>query len=103
MSFWEDETTDQIDLFEAERARRLDLVVRKWFIFASLDYANNNLTPVAFTNYTLALQQYKSLFDASLEEHLYQRIEEAKADYFYNEYATAALGAKAINFTEKKH
>jgi hypothetical protein len=102
MTFFEDENNDQIDLFEAERAQRLDLVVRKWFIFAALDYANNNLATVAFTNYTLALHQYKALYDAHLEEHLYQRVEEAKAEYFYNEFAHATLGAKAINFTGKK-
>ena len=101
MSFWEDDSTDQIDLLEAEKARRLDILVRQWFIFTALDYSNNNLAGVAFANYTTALQQFKALFSNQLTEHLYERIEAAKADYFYNEFAQAALGIKAKSPEEK--
>lgn len=101
MSFWEDDSTDQIDLLEAEKARRLDILVRHWFIFAALDYANNGLADVAFTNYSTALQHYKSLFSNQLTEHLYERIEAAKVDYYYHEFAKAALGVSAKNPEEK--
>jgi hypothetical protein len=96
MSFLDnDDNTQQIELLEVERHAALDLTVRNWFVFTALENAGNHLAPVAFANYQKALNRYCGLYTGVLTEVLYEKVETAKVEKFYGDYATLTLGEKA--------
>lgn len=96
MSFLDnDDNTQQIELLEVERAQALDLAVRNWFVFAALDNVGSQLTSVAFQNYSKALNRYLSLYQGVPTELLYDKVEAAKLENYYGDFATLALGEKA--------
>jgi hypothetical protein len=96
MSFLDnDDNTQQIELIEVERAHALDLTVRTWFVFTALENAGNNLAPVAFANYQKALNRFLGLFTGSPTELLIEKVEAAKVEKFYGDFATLTLGENA--------
>lgn len=95
-NFFQDDNTDQIDLLDAEKHNRLSLTVRAWFVFSALDFAGNNLAFEAFKNYQSYLERWMSLYTNVSRETLYARLEEAKKEMFYHDYAEITLGTSAI-------
>jgi hypothetical protein len=86
---------DAQELLEMERDRRLDEVVRLWFIYSSIEYAGAALIDVAHANYLKAWHQYTSLFNNTPETALVALLEKAKLEAYYGSYARNVLGTQA--------
>lgn len=95
-NFFADDNTDQIDLLDAEKRNRLAITIRAWFVFSALDFAGNHLAVEAFRNYQSYLERWLSLYTNVSRETLYSRLEEAKKEMFYHDYAEITLGTSVI-------
>lgn len=93
MSFLDnDDNTQQIELIEIGRADALDKVVRNWFIYCAFENSGNEMSLLAFQNYQKALNRYTALYAGVPTELLYEKVEAAKIEKFYGDFATLVLG-----------
>lgn len=96
MSFLDnDDNTQQIELVEIDRANALNKVVCNWFLYCAFENAGNEMSLLAFQNYQKALNHYTGLFAGVPTELLYEKVEAAKVEKFYGDFAVLTLGENA--------